>query len=291
MKHTLSVGIVLVLVAAPVSGQTPEQKKATIAYLQKLQNKDGGFRPSAAVETSSLRATSSALRALKYFGGEVPDRAAAAEFVKKCHDKASGGFADEPRDGNPNVVKLLHVLVELRIPTESYEAGAITYLDENVKTFDDIRIAVAGLEAIGKKSPQNDRWSGQVAKLANRDFLFGTGDGVARDTGGSVVALLRMRLSLLEGQDKDIVRALDAGQRRDGGFGKAGVAGSDLESSYRVLRCYHMLKKQPERAAALREFVAKCRNDDGGYGVAPGEKSAVGSTYFGSIILHWLDEK
>ena len=40
-----------------------------------------------------------------------------------------------------------------------------------------------------------------------------------------------------------------------------------------------------------RAFIARCRNDDGGYGVAPGQASQVSATYYAAIILHWLDEK
>src|SRR5947207_925462 len=91
---------------APLHGQTPEQKQATIAYLQSLQAADGGFlpaKPGNATEPvkSSLRATSSALRALKYFGGAPRDLAAARQFVAKCFDKNSGSFADSP-GGQPN---------------------------------------------------------------------------------------------------------------------------------------------------------------------------------------------
>ena len=180
MRRTLSAGIVLLFVAAPVLGQSADQKKATIAYLQKLQNKDGGFRPSASVAASSLRATSSALRALKYFGGDAPDRSATAEFVKKCYDKASGGFADTP-GGKPGVAVTavgLMALVELKVPTEPYEAGSIKYLGENVKTFEDIRIAVAGLEAIGKRTPEDTRW--MELALAEANAVDRTADG-ARD--------------------------------------------------------------------------------------------------------------
>ena len=289
MKRILLIGAAL-LVAAPVFGETAEQKKASIAYLQKLQNKDGGFRPSAAVETSSLRATSSALRALKYFGGEAPDRAAAAAFVKSCHDKATGGFADAP-GGKPDVAITavgIMAVVEVKLPTEPYEAGVIKYLGENVKTFEDVRIGIAGLEALGKKTPPNEKWMERVIEMLNSGPA---GDGAARDTGGAMVALMRMGFKVNPGAERSALSRLNEGQRKDGGFGKADVAGSDLETSYRVMRCYHMLKKQPDKAVKLREFVAKCRNDDGGYGIAPGEKSAVGPTYFASIILHWLDEK
>ena len=93
-------------------------------------------------------------------------------------------------------------------------------------------------------------------------------------------------------EDADaIVKKLNDEQRDDGGFGKADVDNSDLETTYRVMRTYHMLKSKPVKLKELRAFVAKCRNDDGGYGVIPGVASTAGGTYFASIILHWAEEK
>src|SRR5262249_61655973 len=93
MKRLLLVGFCLILVPFAGRGQSPDQKKATVVYLQQLQQKDGGFAPAAGQAKSSLRATSAALRALKYFGGDAKDRDAAATFVKSCFDKDSGGLA------------------------------------------------------------------------------------------------------------------------------------------------------------------------------------------------------
>ena len=59
-----------VVLCRPRRGQTAEQKRATIAYLQGLQAADGGFVPGQAKPPSTLRSTSSALRALQHFGGE-----------------------------------------------------------------------------------------------------------------------------------------------------------------------------------------------------------------------------
>jgi hypothetical protein len=81
-----------------------------------------------------------------------------------------------------------------------------------------------------------------------------------------------------------------ADQRTSGGFGKGGASGADLESSYRVMRLFMMLKKRPADVEGLRSFVAKCRNEDGGYGVAPNEPSSLSGTYFAAIINLWLDE-
>ena len=84
------------------------------------------------------------------------------------------------------------------------------------------------------------------------------------------------------------VRALLEGQRADGGFSAAGEK-SDLGSTYRVIRALYMLKVKPD-TERLRAFIAKCRNADGGYGVAPGQPSAVSSTYNAAIVSYWLDD-
>jgi hypothetical protein len=125
--------------------------------------------------------------------------------------------------------------------------------------------------------------------MRHADGTYGEGDGVARDTGGAVCAVLRLGGAVE--QRNNVLKALNAGQRKDGGFGKPGVEGSDLATTYRVARAFHMLKTQPEKAGRLRDFIARCRNDDGGYGVAPGQPSNVSGCYYAGIILHWLNEK
>jgi prenyltransferase beta subunit len=285
-----------VVYLAPGWGQTEEQKKATVAYLRNCQQKDGGFLPSLApaagkaAPRSSLRATSAALRALKYFGGEPRDREGSGQFVEHCFDKASGGFVDNP-GGQPDVAVTaigIMAVAEVKLPVKDYSPAVIKYLDGHVKTFEDIRIAAAGLETIGALSSNAGAWLNQIARMRNPDGTYGAGDGKARDTGGAVVAVLR-----LGGKPEHLVRVLEvlkAGQRADGGFGKEQAKTSDLETTYRVMRAFHMLKEKPD-VERCRAFVATCRNADGGYGVAPGQSSQVGSTYFASIILHWLAEK
>jgi len=76
----------------------------------------------------------------------------------------------------------------------------------------------------------------------------------------------------------------------DGGFGYSGET-SNLETSYRITRSLHMLKAKPADPDRVRAFIAKCRNADAGYGVAPGLLSSASGTYFAAIILHWLDEE
>ncbi len=293
MKRLALVALCLAVGVPSLRAQGAEEKKATVAYLRGLQAADGGFLPAAGnrLTKSSLRSTSSALRALKYFGGEPGDLKAAAAFVEKCFDKDSGGFADFP-GGKPDVATTaigIMAVVEVKRPTEPYAAGVLKYLGDHVNGFEDIRIAAAGLEALGKKGPQAEAWLKEVAKLRHEDGTYGTRDGAARDTGGATVAVLRLGGEV---PHKDnVIKTIAAGQRDDGGWGKAGTKASDLESSYRVLRCFHVLKERPADVDKLKGFIARCRNKDGGYGTAPGQESSASGTYFAAIILHWLEEK
>jgi len=280
---------------APARCQTPEEKRSTVAFIRGLQVQTSGFLPApaasnnAAATPASVRATTAGLRALKYFGGAPRDKLACEAFVRSCFDPKSGGFADRPggqQDVGTTSAGLMAV-AELKLPAKEYTAAGMRYLTDEVRTFEEIRIAAAALESIGASSPQARAWLEQIARMHNPDGTYGKDEGVARATGGAVVAVLRLGGKI---QDTDaVVRSLLAGQRSDGGFGKEGNQGSDLESSYRVVRAFVMLKKKPD-IELCRAFVARCRNLDGGYGLAPGQRSNVSATYFAAIILHWLNE-
>ena len=283
---------------APARAQTAEEKRATVAYLQKLQAGDGGFlaaapHPTAGRrEVSSLRATTSALRALKYFGGEPRDRDACVKYVQNAFDAQAGGFFDVQPSVKPDVFATaagLMAVVELKLPAEKYVDPGVKFLGENADSFEEIRLAAAALEVVGKRPPQADAWLEQITKVRNPDGTYGKGNGAARDTGGAVVAVLRLG-GKVEGEEKGAaLHLLQAGQREDGGFGKADAKGSDLESSYRVMRAFHMLGAKPD-VNKLRDFVTKCRTEDGGYGVAPGQPSTVSGTYYAASIRHWLNK-
>src|SRR5262245_51533970 len=100
MKHYLLAGLALVGFN-PAWADEPAGVKQTIAYVQKLQTSTGGFlsmAPQPNVRLApTLRATSAGVRALKYWGGDVPNPKAASKFVLSCHDEASGGFSDMPK--------------------------------------------------------------------------------------------------------------------------------------------------------------------------------------------------
>jgi hypothetical protein len=237
----------------------------------------------------TLRATSSGVRTLHYLGGEVPNREAAIKFVESCYDLATGGFSDMPK-GKPDVTTTaigLMAVVELKMPKEKYARDAIKYMTENAKGFDEIRIAAAGLESVKMASPRNKAWLEAVKVGGNGDETFGKGPGKARTTGSVVVTILRLGGKV--DNVKGVLATLNEGQRKDGGWGKdTDAANSDLETTYRVMRCYMMLKATPANVDALRSFMSKCRNADGGYGVMPGQTSTVSGTYYVAIVQQWL---
>ena len=109
-------------------------------------------------------------------------------------------------------------VVELKMPLEKYQDRAVKYLAEQCKSFEDIRIAVAGLEAIKQDSSRARTWLVQVEKMRNPDGTYGKDLAQARDTGGAVVAVLRLKGKVTE--PKTVLKVLKDGQRLNGGYGK-----------------------------------------------------------------------
>ena len=293
MKRLCLALVCSVALTSPLSAGD-EAVKQTIKYVQSLQIAPGGFRTydpkkSAVLVSPTLRATSAAVRALHYLGGDFTNKKACIQFVESCYHAESGGFSDLPK-GKADVFSTavgLMAVVELKMPIDKYADGANKYLSENAKTFEEIRIAAAGFEAIKQKSPKTNVWATDLLKLKNQDGTFGKDLGIPRETASGVVTLLR--LDAKPAMLGDYIKTLNDGQRQNGGWGKGdSEIASDLETTYRVMRCYVMLKAKPGNVEGVRSFVAKCRNADGGYGVAPGQESSVNGTYFAAVITYWL---
>jgi prenyltransferase beta subunit len=291
MKRLTLILLAPIFFAGSTSRAGDKGQKDTIRYVRELQTPLGGFlakKPAPGFsETISLRATSSAIRTLHYLGADLPNRDTCAKFVESCFDSTTGGFSDSP-GGKPDLFSTAigaMAAVELKAADRN-AAKIVQYLSENAKSFEDIRIAAAALESLGKTSQRNEAWIKEIRKMQNSDGTFGTAAGQARATGGAVAAILRLGGKV----DRDVVlSALRKGQRKSGGFGKedAGDA-SDLETSYRVMRTFMMLKSRPDDVPALEGFIGKCHNADGGYGVAPGQPSSVSGCYYAAIIRNWL---
>jgi hypothetical protein len=301
--------VLVLLLPSLAHSQTEEVAKAldkklandrTAKWVLEQEAPDGGFYPapvdprSDAKPRASLRATNAGVKALKYLGFPLlpKQRAKHAAFVLKCYDPKTGAFA-EP-GGKPDVtITAIGVMAagELGIPHEKY-AKAMDYLKENAKTFEEVRIAAAAIEAWGVKDCPFDfkPWMDVAAKGLGRN-LPPIPSGGARAIGS--VTAFTYRLGLQKPTDtppEKIAGYLDLGQLSDGGWAKEGAKESDIDSTYRVMRAYHMLKQKPKDVKKLREFIAARRNKDNGYATEPGGKSSISGAYYAAIITHWLDE-
>ncbi len=284
MRHLLLV--VAFLVPAFAHGQTAAEKQATLAYLAAMQDDATGAFRGDAKASPGLRATSAGVRATKYLGGKLAHGPKVEAFVLSCYDKAAGGFA-EPGE-SPNVlVTCIGVMAaaELGIDEAKFPK-AVEYLHANAKQFEQVRIGAAALESLKKKPDWLDEWVKVADSQLNNDGTAGKGDGLPRDT-ASVVAM-KLRLGYPVANKAKVIDAIKAGQRADGGWGKAGATASDGETTYRVMRALMLAKEKPRDAAKLRAFLAKCRNADGGYGTAPGEPSSVSGVYYAAVVYMWL---
>jgi prenyltransferase beta subunit len=294
MKRYCLVCLVCVLCLVPAWSQTPDvqAKLNSILYVQKLQTPQGGFlneKRSDPKSLPTLRSTSTAVLALKYLGGEVPKKEAVIKYVASCFDKGTGGFADVPGGKADPIVTGVGLIAvhELGMSPETFHGPAINYLAANAKSFEEIRVGAAGLERIKAKSPSQAEWVAEMLKV-QLPPLQKEPNGRARTLGGQTVTLLR--LGQTPKNVEETLKDLRLGQRGDGAFGKDESPNSDLETTYRVMRAFMMLKAKPANEDALRGYIRKCRNADHGYGVAVGQPSSVSGTYFATILVRWLDE-
>jgi hypothetical protein len=304
--------LVLVLLCPSVAfAQTREideaikQKLATLKFIASLETPQGGFAVAPqppeidAIPQPSLRATSGAVRAWKYLGGEklgakFPNQEKHAAFVLKCYDPKTGGFAEPGGEPDVTITSIgVMAAVEFGIPREKF-AKAMDYLKANAKTFEEVRIAAAAVEAWGVKDSPIDtkKLAGQAVQFGSRGTTdpVAMRDGGARDFGSTIATALRLGSPINDGARKHTSELLRLGQRDDGGYGKKGEKESDIETTYRVMRAFVLLKEKPKDVAAVRKFVAAHRNVDGGYGMKPGEKSSMSGVYYAVVISGWLDE-
>lgn len=284
MRRSLCLLATLLLLAAAAAAPLPrEQRDLTLAFLRGLRNPDGGYRPAPAAGPSQLGATSAALRAVRYLGGKPEGPEQTLRFVRSCQDPG-GGFADTP-GGRPDVRSTamgLMALAELGAAPRDPDDPIARYLNREARTLPEIYIAVAAFDAAGLKTPRAEEWIAAFEATRRPDGTYGTGPV---DTAGAVITIRRLGGRLRERDP--IASLLRSAQRPDGGFAADGA--SDLSTSYRIMRALWMLRERPD-LERLRDFVARCRNADGGYGPAPGQPSATGPTYFAAILLHWADD-
>ncbi len=255
------------------------------ARIAARQNADGGFAAGDGGGESSLGATNTSIRVLGFLGGSIPDPLKAIAYIKSCQDERTGGFAPKP-GGEPGVgvtASGLMALGELNAATPEIVDKAVAYLDANAKTYEEVRIAVAGLEAVKAKAPGAEGWKALLMEGRNADGTWGEGAKAAFDTGGRAAGLLRLGIDL--DHRGAIAKSLIEAQGEDGGWSQDGKA-SDLSTTYRITRALYMMGERPD-VERLKSFVESCRHENGLYGGAAGREGDLGGTYMALIVRRW----
>lgn len=280
--------------------QTAEEKKATLKFIDSLRDPDTGAWAVSPPKDGeklkpSLRAVNGAVNALKFFGGEVTNKEKVQKFVMGCYDEKTGAFA-EP-GGKPDVtITCVGVLAATALGIEKAKyKKAMEYLKENAKTFEELRLTAAAIEAFGLKESAytpDDWWGPFNAQMKDFAHLLDSDDttppeDAARDVGSLAAAFWRVGVEPSR-KTKKIVQVLRDGQRKDGGWGKKDAKVSDAETTYRVMRALMLLKEKPKDADGVAKFVASCRRKDGGYGVDAETPSSMSGVYYAAKISEWL---
>jgi prenyltransferase beta subunit len=274
------------------TSETPQERTQAITFLLTLQTSSGGFierkaKAGEPISQPSLRTTQTALRAFRIREGSSADRKSVIRYLKACHDPKSGGFSDRPgltADPISTSMALL-ALIELNLSTDPYRDGALKFIGKNALAYEDIRTVAAALEAVDRKAPEAGTWLALMHQGRNTDGSYGIGPARVRATALQVVA--DIRLGNRPDSHDGVFKILRAGQHADGGFSGDNQGRSDSEVCYRVMHAFSLLEAVPDRVQELHQFIASCRNADGGYGVKPDEPSTVQGTYYAEAVRHF----
>lgn len=278
-----------VLAAIQLAGTTfaaplpDDQKEKTVEYLHSVQNDDGGYRSSKAVGASQLEPTALCMRALVLLGARPDDQRGLGLFILSCYDPESGGFSDTP-GVTPEVRFTARGLIAMSGTRSGGDraAKATAYLLKHAKTIPDIAVATAAFEATNRKLPDPAPWLAILEGSRKPDGSYGSGPA---ETALAAAAIVRLGGSVPN--PEPVVRLLKEAQRPDGSFALPGEI-TGIPAAYTVVRALTLLKEKPD-TAKLKEFLARCRNDDGGYGHTPEQASSVSATFDAVSILSWLE--
>ena len=284
---------VLLLLPAVALCQTADEKKATLQFIDSLRDPvTGAYAVTPPKEGEkpkpSLRAVNGAVNALKFFGGEVPDKEKVQKFVMGCYDEKTGAFA-EPGEKPGVTITCIGVLAATAVGIDKAKyTKAMEYLGDNVKTFEDYRLGGAAIEAFGAEASGIDvpNWLRWAAIESNR--VEPKAKPNARDAASYAALCLRLGQEWSAGERKAVLPVILGGQMKDGGWGKPDAKTSDAETTYRVMRALMLLKEKPKDPDGVAKFVASCRRKDGGYGVDATAPSSMSGVYYAAKISEWL---
>ena len=270
----------------------PTDAAATLRFVESLRDPATGVYTVTPGGKPNLRAVNGGVKVTRALGGTVADVEKLRAFVLKCIDPKTGGFAEEPggRVTVPATAVGVITAVELAIPREKFHR-AINHLRDHAKTWEEVRIAAAAVEAWGVTDCPFDfkPWFALAETELERELAApqpATRENSMPRTVGSVSAF-ELRLGVAPAKVRSNFK-LGETQWAAGGWGAAEGKPCDLETTYRIMRALHLLGEKLQDPAKLRAFLRTCRNADGGSAVVPGDPSTMSSTYYAAMVEKWL---
>lgn len=269
----------------------------TATFLQSCLRPDGGYTTHPSDQSTSLGATSAALRALNYLHTKPQQLSKTKAYVWSCLDKETGQFRDKP-DGKPSyrstaVGVMAVVAMRERLNDADRDRVLKALLDSQQP--EELRLGAAALESLIVDKQLSSVPNGWLEKLnatfgplLQTDGSYSSGADQARASAGYSAAYLRLGCPV---PAKDELQKLLASRQLESGGWSNEKGAVDLEASYRVMRCLYLLRcKDAQLLDRCEKFIKGLKQSDGGYAL-PGQKlSSVSGTYFALSILHWLEE-
>lgn len=271
--------------------------ETTATFLQRCQQPDGGYSTHPSEKSTSLGATSAALRVLNYLHTKPQQLSKTKAYVWACFEKETGQFRDRP-DGKASYRSTatgVMAVVAMRERLNDADRERVLKALLVSKQPEEIRLGAAAIESlmVGKQlSSVPNGWleklNATFSPLLQADGSYSSGADQARASAGYSAAYLRLGYPVTA--KDELQKMLAARQLGSGGWSNE-KGEIDLEASYRVMRCLYLLRcKDTQLLNRCEKFIKGLKQGDGGYAL-PGQKSSsVSATYFALSILHWLEE-
>jgi hypothetical protein len=279
--------------------QTAAEKKQDLAFVLNSFLTSGSFKTSPRHTGGSLMQTLGGLRALQLLDdrkllGKKQNVTRIKAFVMSHRDPKTGGFRDSPVAKSPNLLGTafaLMILNDLKELPPKVEAPALAFLADNATDADGAYFAALALHALGKKAANQK----DMLEVLRRRSLPPKKDNKAKKALRDVIdtvnnAAGRLLLGEKLEDEEAILKTLESGQRRDGGWGLF-LTSSDTTLTFRVVQVYTLLGKVPPRPDDVKALILSYREKGGGYSGAPRLGAQVFHTYEALQVLQWLPAK
>ncbi|MFO0813051.1 MAG: prenyltransferase/squalene oxidase repeat-containing protein [Gemmatales bacterium] len=273
--------------------------QGTISFLHLRRMPDGSYSSDIGNRFPNLANTSAALRSFKNLGAKPDEVSKTKAYIWSCFDTASGQFRDSPA-GTPSYRTTAIGIMAVAALGERFTPADLSRLQVTLLKSDkpeEIRLGAAAIETLvldGQLSKVPGEWQAKLTRVFKPDLLpdgsYGTGLGKARTTGGYYAAFLRLGYPIA---NKEAILALLIAQQHTSGGWTNEKGEPDLEATYRVMRCLHLLQCKD------KDVYERCQRFCKGYEVGTGAGFALparigpqtAQIYYISSILQWIGKQ